>query len=237
MDLIVVMPAYNEGECIEAVAMEWLGILNVIEGKLLVINDGSEDATRNILDGIAEKDQRLIVIHGTNSGHGPAILSSYRKALEFQADFVFQTDSDDQIGATEFWKLWRRRSEASLVLGMRSNRSDAPYRLLITRILEVVNLIFFGMRIRDPNVPFRLFRTDVLQQLLPLIPRDVFAPNIFLSLIAARLPRGIVQVPVQHVRRHSGSESLCFWTFLCKCTRSAVELLKFRFSSRGSRQW
>jgi hypothetical protein len=99
---------------------------------------------------------------------------------------------------------------------------------VLARILKNLNLLIFGTRIRDANSPFRLMRTTFLQDALRQFPRDVFAPNIFLSLVAARLPGTILEVPVQHFRRSTGTGSLNLRKLVRICLRCTKELLQFR---------
>ena len=63
MDLIIVMPVYNESGCIEAVSLDWLKIFDRLDGRQIAINDGSKDNTGEILYRLAEKNSRLLVYH------------------------------------------------------------------------------------------------------------------------------------------------------------------------------
>src|SRR5438067_1838594 len=110
-DVIVVMPVYNEADCIVSVVRSWLSVLEKerLNFQLLVLNDGSTDATGGVLAQFST-DSRVQVINKHNSGHGPTILMGYRWAGE-RASWVFQVDSDDEIAAEEFVVLWRRRHE------------------------------------------------------------------------------------------------------------------------------
>ena len=125
--------------------------------------------------------------------------------------------------------IWNDRlGSAPLVLGVRQDRDDAVHRLMVTRVLRGLNLLIFGTHIRDANAPFRLMRTTFLQDALRQFPRDVFAPNI-LSLVAAKLPFAVAEVPVQHFRRSTGTGSLDLQKLVRICLRCTKELLRFRF--------
>jgi dolichol-phosphate mannosyltransferase len=239
MDVIIVIPVYNESACIEQVTLDWLRVVDKLDGLLIAVDDGSTDGTGAILDRLAEKEPRLLVQHQPNAGHGEAILAGYRMAIALSPDYIFQTDSDNQIKPSEFWHLWQRREQSSFVLGVRQDRNDAAHRLLVTRILGTFNLLIFGAHIRDANAPFRLMRTTFLQDALRQCPRGVFAPNIFLSLVAARSPSAILEMPIQHSRRSTGTESLNPRKLVRMCLRSTKELLQFRlglFQPHGARE-
>jgi dolichol-phosphate mannosyltransferase len=234
MDLVIVMPVYNESGCIEAVTLDWLKIFDRLDGRLIAINDGSKDNTGEILNCVAEKESRLLVYHQQNAGHGAAILTGYAKAIEFNPAYVFQTDGDNQIKPGEFWKLWEQRKQASFILGARVERADAPHRLVLMHILKGIILFLFGINIRDANAPFRLMRITFLKDALRQFPSNVSTPNIFLSLVAARYHGGMVEVPVQHFRRSSGTGSLNLRKLVRVCFRSAKELLQFRLGQAGA---
>ena len=99
LDLVVVMPIYNEQACIEGVLVSWKKTLERlgVAFKILAINDGSTDGTARALEGFAG-DPDIEAITKPNSGHGPTILLGYREAVR-QAPWIFQCDSDDEIRA------------------------------------------------------------------------------------------------------------------------------------------
>jgi len=228
MTLTIVMPAYNESGCIEAVVNAWVPILDKIPGKMIVVNDGSRDNTGPLLDGLALKHPNLVPVHQDNQGHGAAVMNGYREALRLGSDFVFQTDSDDQFTAADFWKLWEKRDQSPFVTGYRQERSDAFHRRVITKIVVALNFIFFGVHLRDANVPFRLIRGGFLKELLDLFPGTVFAPNIFLTVLARKSGADLFEIPVGHQERKTGQVSIIKWKLLKICFRCVRELLAFR---------
>ena len=228
MDLVVVMPAYNEAGCIAESVRSWASLFKTVSGRLVVVNDGSKDQTGAILDRLALEIPQLTVIHQKNAGHGSAVLRGYHEALQFGPDFVFQTDSDNQFFVDDFWKLWEMRKHTNLVLGFRLIRKDALHRLVITRFVRWVMFGLFGEKIRDANVPFRLFTGPFLAQALTKVPHGVFAPNLFLSLLGARSGNDLCHVPVQHRDRATGKVSIVRLNLIRACFRCVRELRQFR---------
>lgn len=228
MQLAIVIPAYNEAACIKAVIQEWLEVADAADGLLVVVNDGSRDATGALLDEMALKAPRLRVIHQANAGHGAAVLHGYREALFLRPAFVFQTDSDDQFKAADFWKLWEKRTLSPFIIGHRQSRHDAFHRLVITRILRGLNVVLFGAAIKDANIPFRLIRADYLAELLELLPAMPFAPNVFLSILAHKSGSALLEIPITHQERHTGTVSILRWRLFKACLRTARELGRFR---------
>lgn len=85
----VIVPAYNEELCIEATVEQLLK--NPYFDKVIVVNDGSTDRTREVLDRIVVEHPRVLAVHQANSGKGGALMNGMRHAT---ADFVFLTDAD-----------------------------------------------------------------------------------------------------------------------------------------------
>jgi dolichol-phosphate mannosyltransferase len=232
-ELIIAMPAYNESECIEAVSKKWLGSFDTLKlsnAKLIIVNDGSKDNTGAILEEVAKKDPRLLVVNQQNGGHGNALLNAYKKALEFSPAWVFHTDSDDQFSPADLKVLWEKRNQSKFILGYRQVRHDAFHRLVITKILVVLNFILFRVFLKDSNVPFRLIQGDYLKKLLSVLPPDLFAPNIFLTALAARDGQDLMHIPISHEDRKTGQVSIVKFKLIKVCFRTAKELFLFSMS-------
>ncbi len=136
---------------------------------------------------MALTNPRLTVLNQTNGGHGNAVVNGYRKAVELQSEYVFQTDSDDQFVTDDFEKLWVKRRESRFILGYREIRHDASVRLFITKILRGTISTVYGTYILDSNIPFRLIEGTFLRKLLQQLPDpEPFAPNIFLAVMAKK---------------------------------------------------
>ncbi|HTK04673.1 MAG TPA: glycosyltransferase family 2 protein [Candidatus Eisenbacteria bacterium] len=226
--LIVVMPAYNEEGCIARVCGAWLDVARRHGGRLLVVNDGSRDATGAILDGLARTEPLLTVTHQPNRGHGPALMTAYRQALAAPVQYVFHVDSDDQFDPADFEALWDRRSGSKFLLGHRAARQDDAARFVITRALRLLVLLGFGARVPDANVPFRLMDADYLRRLVAHVPASAFAPNVLLSVLAAADGQDLMNVPVTHRRRRTGTVSIIRWRLVAACLASARDLAVLR---------
>lgn len=234
MNLSIVIPAYNEAECIATVLNDWLRVAEAVDGNVVVVNDGSRDGTGEILDFIAQNSPRLKVIHQANQGHGVAVMRGYQEALSMKPKFIFQTDSDNQFRSEDFYKFWEQREKSNFILGIRKNRQDPLHRLLISQTMRMLNMILMGASIRDANVPFRLMKTAHFENLLSLMPEGVFAPNIFLSILAKKCGNNILEIPVTHQERETGVVSIIRWKLVRVCLRSLRELVTFRFQLMSS---
>ncbi|GAA4419674.1 hypothetical protein GCM10023187_54210 [Nibrella viscosa] len=231
--LSIVMPAYNEQECISLVVDQWIELLDrefpTDATRLIVVNDGSKDRTGEILDQLKERHPKLTVVHQKNGGHGNAVVNGYRQAVALESEYVFQTDSDDQFVSGDFKKLWDKRRQSPFILGYREIRHDAQARLWITRILRGSIAAIYGTYIMDSNIPFRLIRGSFLKQLLAQLPDPTpFAPNIFLAVMAKKAGYNTFDIPITHKERQTGTVSILKWKLLKVCMLSFRELAVFR---------
>ena len=227
-DVVVVMPAYNEAGCIEEVVREWVTTV----GRLVVVNDGSRDATGEILDRLAKELPLLHVIHQGNAGHGVALMTGYRAALDLGVPWIFQTDSDGQFCASDFFLLWERRNESDFLAGRRFKRNDHPARIWLSAVHTRILQILFGVTLADSNVPYRLMRAALLRSYLEKISDRAFAPNVMLSVLAARDGHQLAFVPVSHRARQTGVVSIRGWKTLEIGRLVFRQLLAFRRSLR-----
>src|SRR2546425_8397045 len=178
--LTVVMPAFNEAGAIREVVSGWdrqLGTLGV-PYEIRVYDDGSRDGTGDLVAAVARERPCVAAVRQTNRGHGPTILRGYHEA---RGEWVFQTDSDDEMGPESFPLVWERRHEADIVLGFRDGRAAPPARRLVTAVARWAGRLCFGARVRDANAPYRLYRRVALERLLAAVPPDAFAPNVILT--------------------------------------------------------
>ena len=208
--LYIVMPAYNEEMNIRETVAQWheIAVRTGPESRLVVVNDGSRDRTKELLDQCRDECPRLIVLDRKNGGHGAAVLSGYRYALDCGADYIFQTDSDGQTVPEEFWQFWRDRRLCGLLIGDRRHRQDGLARLAVTRALRMALRIRFRISVKDSNTPFRLMRAGELAEILELFPEHCALPNVLMSVCYLRLGKTVRWYPVTFRPRQGGKNSL-----------------------------
>lgn len=226
------MPVYNEERTVEAVLRSWLALLDgmEIEYELRVYDDGSTDRTPSILRGLALDAPRLGVIGQDNRGHGPTLVRGYEECI---GDWVFQTDSDGEIPASEFVELWRSRNAFDYLLGYRVGRTSTLPRRAISVLAALSVRALFGRWFRDVNVPFRLIRRSCLHEILPRVPREAFAPNVLLSGLAASGGLRIEERPVRYAGRQGGETTLKGLRVIPAATRAFRQAATVRWRGEG----
>jgi dolichol-phosphate mannosyltransferase len=221
-DLVVIVPVYNEQECIVPVLTEWRDALRRTVGRfrLLVIDDGSTDETPARLGALDWPE--LSVHRHANRGHGQSCLVGYQMAAATGAPYVFQIDSDGQCDPAPFSKIWERRNEAVAIYGRRTRRDDGAARRVITTVLRWVLKISCRTRLNDTNVPYRLYRTQDAADAAARVPKTFDLANIAVALLLE--PKGFVEVPIHFRDRMGGHPSVKWWGFARKAKRLMRDL-------------
>lgn len=210
--LYIVIPAYNEEENIEKVIKDWHPVAERAgkDSRLVVINDGSRDRTYEIAKALQGEYPQLTALNKENSGHGPTCMYGYRYALENGADYIFQTDSDGQTAAAEFWNFWKQRGTFDMVIGWRKHRKDGFSRVIVTKVLKLVIRLCFRVVVQDANTPFRLMKAKTLEKHLSLIPEAYPLPNVLIAVIYAKKGLKVKYIPVTFKERQGGVNFINF---------------------------
>lgn len=210
--LYIIIPAYNESECIEGIVRQWAAVVEAHNpdgvSRLVVVNDGSKDDTGEKLDQLAGVIPCLTALTKENGGHGSALLYGYRYAIENGADLVFQTDSDGQTLPEEFGAFWEKRNEFDAVIGERPRREDGFGRLMVEKVVCFLLRLYFGVGIRDANAPFRLMRASLLAKYIDKLPPDFNIPNIMFTAYFVRNNEKVTFLPITFRPRQGGKNSI-----------------------------
>lgn len=211
-NIYIVMPAYNESENIQSIVEQWHPIVEKIGGnsKLLIVDDESKDDTFIKLKNLSKAYPFLEVITKPNSGHGMTCIFAYHYALNRQADWIFQTDSDGQTVPNEFWEFWLNRNKYNYIIGKRENRLDGWDRIFVTKILKLILCIIFRVNVPDANTPFRLIKADTLSKFLKIIPSDSFLSNVILTTLIVKYNIPTKWIKITFKPRQAGINSINF---------------------------
>ena len=168
--LTVVVPMYNEEsgisfvvDAVRAAADDLLALGEIASCDLLIIDDGSTDATASVAEQLAVEEPWIrVASHGRNRGLGAAIKTGLTQAT---GDLVLYTDADLPFDLGELAKACRilRVYDADIVSGFRHDRtSEGPRRAVYSFVYNHLIRWVFGLRVRDVNFAFKLVRREVL---------------------------------------------------------------------------
>lgn len=230
--LCVVMPVYNEQDAIGLVLEKWSHALDAIgvDYTIRPYNDGSKDRSLSVMRSVAERLTRVDVRDKANGGHGNTILTGYRDAVKDGFDWVFQIDSDDEMGPEKFGELWTHRCDYDFLVGIRDGRVQTLPRKVISLVSRCCVKIFYGRKtIWDVNTPYRLMRANAFKDIFMAIPITTFAPNVIISGMVARKRLLYFEILVPQHDRTTGEVSIKKWKLLKSAVKSFYQTIMFSF--------
>jgi hypothetical protein len=227
--LSLCMPAYNEDANILDTLDAAVSILPefVRRFEVIVVNDGSRDNTQALVEAYAKRDPRVrIVNHEQNRGYGSAVTSGLRAA---RGDLVAFTDSDGQFSFLDLPHLLSQLPGSDMVAGYRFQRADNWIRRMNAWGWNWLIRLMLGLRIRDLDCAFKLFRREVIDSLqLTATGAGINAE------IMAQCTRGglrIREVPVMHYPRYHGAPTGAALSVILRAFRELPRLWKYRKAS------
>ena len=212
-DLIsIIVPVYNEGDTIAAVIDRLLTIGLPAAREIIVVNDGSRDATRRVLDGLAGSSPVLTVLHADeNRGKGHAVRLGLAKS---RGTVTAIQDADLELDPAQLASLVAPilGGEADVVYGSRflSGGSGVP---LLTRVanraLTLVTNVLYGSSLTDMETCYKVMRGDVARSLTLTADRFDIEPEITVKLLGAGYR--IVERPVTFSPRSRAAGKKIRW--------------------------
>jgi dolichol-phosphate mannosyltransferase len=201
--------AYNEEAAIEAVtraaAAEMARSFAAGEWELLVVDDGSDDGTRQILASISTAVERVRVYqHETNRGYREATLSALREA---RGHYICIFDGDGQHSAADVPRFVKKlEAGCDVVFGWKQVRRDPPWRAILSYGLRRAARYYLNASLHDINAGCRGYRKDVVAQLSRIKHcLNFVGPELYTR---ARIhDLRICEMPVRHAERRGGRSS------------------------------
>ena len=233
--LAIVMPVYNEEEAIGFVLDKWVKEMDSLGISYTInpYNDGSKDNSYQVIQSKAQEYPGKVIAHTKpNGGHGPTILLGYREAAAAGYDWVFQIDSDDEMGPEGVAELWNKRNDYDFLVGIRDGRKQALPRKIISAVSRLTVKLFYGRGgIWDVNTPYRLMRVSAFTEIFNKIPSNTFAPNVILSGMAARRKMRCFETRVPQKDRQTGEVSIKKWKLFKSAVKSLFQTVSFALRS------
>ncbi|MFP4379473.1 MAG: glycosyltransferase [Candidatus Sumerlaeia bacterium] len=241
--VILALPAYNEAGSIEGLldaARDAFADLENYEPVIVVVDDGSQDKTAEIVENYQAPFPIHLVRHPQNRGLGPAIITSLKKAIEVstdpRADTIVNMDADNTHPPDAILSMLQKLDAgADVVIASRyrkgSRQVGVPFK---RRLLSLGARFLFQLKLQLPGVRdytcgFRAYRVRTIQRAFEtygdsLITRAGFACTDEILVNIARLkPRPtITEVPfILRYDRKEGESKL----ELIKTLRETLKML------------
>jgi glycosyltransferase involved in cell wall biosynthesis len=201
----VFFPCYNEQDNVRRTVERALAVLQKLQTdfEIIIVDDGSSDATKQIADEIASRDGRVkVVSHRANLGYGAALQSGFKAATK---QLVFYTDGDGQFDMAEMPPLLPLMSQYDIVTCYRLNRQDSLVRKINGWCWTKLVCFLFGMKVRDVDCAFKLYKREIFDNIQMVSSGALIDAEI----LARAVRRGyrLTQKPVHHYPRVAGKQS------------------------------
>ncbi len=201
MKLSVVIPVYNESKTIREIVRRVQEV--PIEKEILIVDDGSTDATREVLRELDGRDGVRVFLQPANQGKGAAVSVGFRYA---QGDVVVVQDADLEYDPNEFGKLLApiEAGHADVVYGSRFLGGGARRVLYFwhtvgNRFLTLVSNMFTNLNLTDMETCYKMFRREVVQSMKIESRRFGIEPEITAKV--ARRGYRVYEVPISYYGR------------------------------------
>lgn len=206
-ELSYFFPAHDEEANLAGLVAEALEALPSLAERfeIVIVDDGSRDATPAIADELAAAHPGVRAIHHpTNLGYGAALRTGFAAARYAVLGF---TDGDRQFRVADLGRLLEVLEPTGLpgpevVVGYRLRRADPLVRTVYARLYRLANRIFFGLRVRDVDCACKVFRRGALEGISVESGGAFFSAELLIKLQASG--RRIAEVGVPHYPRVAG---------------------------------
>ncbi|MEW6146071.1 MAG: glycosyltransferase family 2 protein [Thermodesulfobacteriota bacterium] len=204
--LTVVLPAHNEEGNIKNTVEKCLSYLekNVGDYEVVVVNDGSSDRTREIVEEMSSANPCVVLVnHETNKGYGSALRSGLDRASK---DYIFFMDSDGQFDISDLGRLIPYAGPDRAVIGYREDRADSHIRSLNAWLYGLYIYFVFGLKVKDMDCAFKIFPRSAYESVRPIKSEGALFSAEFLIKLK-RNGFSFKEVPVRHFPRIFGSQT------------------------------
>lgn len=237
--ILVIVPCYNEQDCISGVVND----LNAIRDRynlpldVLVVNDCSRDGSREVL-------RRLDCLHlnlPVNLGIGGAMQTGYKYAYKYGYGYAVQVDGDGQHPADQLMQVLRPAlvGQADVVIGSRylerKGFQSSALRRVGIRYFRHLNHFLTGQTVRDSTSGFRVFNTKALTLASRYYPDEYPEPEAIILFGLQNLR--ILEVPVEMRHRQGGVSSIRAFSSVYYMMKVTLGILSayLRYSPYGKR--
>ena len=223
----IVVPVYNEARTVASVIERLIAIDLPAPREILVVNDGSTDGTREVLDQIAQRPELRIIHAEKNGGKGSAIRIGFATA---SGTIVAIQDADLELDPAQLADLVTPilDGRTRVVYGSRflAGRPDAPWlSIAANQVLTGATNVLFGGRLTDMETCYKLMAADIAKSLNLESNRFDIEPEITAKLL--RAGHSILELPVRFEPRSRAQGKKIGWK---DGVRAIQVLLKYRFT-------
>ncbi|RMF45372.1 MAG: glycosyltransferase family 2 protein [Planctomycetota bacterium] len=200
--LSVVIPVFNEVrtvlQVIERVRRTELPL------EIILVDDGSQDGTRDKLESLPPADDLKIILHPKNQGKGAALRTGFAHAT---GTAVVVQDADLEYDPDDFRFLIQPivEGQADVVYGTRYGHHDRPvpplWHVLVNRWITRLANLRTGLYLSDVETCYKVIRRELIAEIAPTLRENRFGIEIELTIKLARRKARFYERPIRYDRR------------------------------------
>lgn len=223
--LSVVLPAYNDALSLPIIIQKLLILLPNIakQYEIIIVNDASQDNTQQVLEKLQKTTSPSIlriITHKKNLGYGATLSNGFARA---KYEWIFYTDGDGQYDVLELENLVQaKKSDTDVVAGYKRQRCDLLHRKIIGALYNQCVKMLFGLKIKDTDCDFRLFKSSLIADKVFQVSSGGFDVELVKTFQDAKA--SIVQIPVNHFKRPYGNSQFFTLPRIYKSLRDIIRL-------------
>lgn len=197
------MPVYNEIDTLEKI-VERVRAVGIAE-EIIIVDDGSVDGTRDILNQIEEFPEIRIIMHEQNQGKGAAVVTGMRAA---QGDVLIIQDADLEYDPQDYARLLEpiEDGQTDVVYGSRfalgDNRRPLFLNWIANKLLTLTTNILYGATLTDMETCYKVFRRELVTDMTIHARRFDFEPEFTSKLLKRKIK--ILEIPISFNPRNYG---------------------------------
>jgi glycosyltransferase involved in cell wall biosynthesis len=224
----IVFPMYNEKDNIETAVAEALrvGALITPDLEVVVVDDASTDGSGVLLDRLADEHPQVRPIHhAVNRKLGGALKTGFAATTK---EWILYMDSDLPIRMDDALDAVPLAEKAHIVIGWRKSRAESWRRAVMSWAYNRLVRLVFGLRVRDVNFAFKLFRRSLYEKTL-LTSEGSFIDAELLVEVQRQGVR-IAEIGMDYHPRVAGESKLASYGVVLKILS---EMLRYRMETYG----
>ena len=188
--LSVIIPCYNEKKTIQAILEKVIESLNnykIVDYEIIIVDDSSDDGTKELLNEIKNKEKTIIFFHETNLGKGAAIQTAIQ---HITGDITIIQDADLEYDPYDYNKLLLPffETNADVVYGSRFlgggkyTRIHFFWHYLANKILTFFCNSLINLNLTDMETGYKVFKSSILKSITLQEKTFAFEPEITIKL-------------------------------------------------------
>ena len=209
--LTVVVPVYNEEQALPSFASCLIELCHAKGWKVVFVNDGSCDNTRQILYPLSSSPDVHVVHHKVNRGYGGALKTGISHVT---TPYLVTMDGDGQHSPQDVEKIlqFAIENDADMVVGRRDEQgASGAYRTFGKYLIRSFTRILIPLPITDLNSGFKCYRTDLAKRYMTVCP-DSMAFSDVITLVFLSEHNLVLEHPIQVSPRQAGQSMIGTFT-------------------------